>query len=238
MQAVWQMASALSTAPVPQQQAWWTVTAVLSVSEACIDATLLLQQQQQQRQLPLLLQLRLDQPWLCSKLPLRATPLALTVYPEAHLLALATSRLSAPPRPYLPAEPGGDPVSAAAYATADAAAKAAGVEELNEVLLLAPPGFGLRMNTYVSVAGALAAAAAMAAAGSNATAAAAAAAAAEGGGGLLPVPSVGVGAAGSARSAAGSAARVAAAVAAAAGWAGLPLWRHSLLPGEDVMALK
>lgn len=166
---------------------------------------------------------------MTSKLPLRATPLGLTVYPEAHLVALATSRLCAPPRPFLPAESGGDPVAAAAYATADAAAKAAGVEELNEVLLLAPPGFGLRMNTYVSVAGALAAAAAMAAAGSSAAAAE---------GGLLPTPSVGAGAAGSASSAAGSAARVAAAVAAAAGWAGLPLWRHSLLPGEDVTALK
>lgn len=52
-------------------------------------------------------QLRLDQPWLTSKLPLRCTPLDLTAYPQAHLLALATSRLSAPPRPYLPAEPGG-----------------------------------------------------------------------------------------------------------------------------------
>jgi len=127
-------------------------------------------------------------------------------------------------------------VAAAAYATADAAAKAAGVEELNEVLLLAPPGFGLRMNTYVSVAGALAAAAAMAAAGSG-TGSNAGDGAAGAGGGLLPTPSVGASSAGSAGAAAGSAARVAAAVAAAAGWAGLPLWRHSLLPGEDVTAL-
>lgn len=129
-------------------------------------------------------------------------------------------------------------MTAAAYATADAAARAAGVEELSEVLLLAPPGFGLRMNTYVGVAGALAAAAAMAVAGSNAAGGGGSAAAAAAEGGLLPTPSVGAGSAGTASSAAGSAARVAAAVAAAAGWAGLPLWRHSLLPGEDVTALK
>jgi hypothetical protein len=107
------------------------------------------------------------------------------------------------------------------------------VEELNEVLLLAPPGFGLRMNSYVSVAGALAAAAAMAAAGSSAGSNVAAAE-----GRLLPTPSLGAAAAASASSVAGSAARVAAAVAAAAGWAGLPMWRHSLMPGEEVTALR
>jgi hypothetical protein len=101
------------------------------------------------------------------------------------------------------------------------------------VLLLAPPGFGLRTEMYAGVAAAIAAAAAMAAAGSSGPAAAAAE-----GGGLLPVPSVGAGVAGSASGAAGSAARVAAAVAAAAGWAGLPIWRHSLLPGEEVTTIK
>eukprot|EP00775_Hariotina_reticulata_P005379 gene5379-5614_t len=56
------------------------------------------------------LQLRLDQPWLTTKLPLRATPHGLAWYPEARLLAVTTSRLAAPPRPLLPA----DPVAAAA----------------------------------------------------------------------------------------------------------------------------
>lgn len=159
--------------------------------------------------------------------------MALAVHPESHLLALATCRLSAPPRPFLPADAGGDPVAAAAYATADAAAKAAGVEELNEVLLLAPPGFGLRANAYAGVAEAIRAAAMAAAAGGGSSSAPAAAAAAEGSGGAAAAAAAGGGG-----GASGSAARVAAAVAAAAGWAGLPLWRHSLLPGEDVMALK
>jgi cleavage and polyadenylation specificity factor subunit 1 len=154
--------------------------------------------------------------------------LALTIYPEAHLVAVAASRLAAPPRPFVPAEPGGDAVAAAAYATAEAASKAAGVEDVHEVLLLAPPGFGLKYGMYRGLAGSLAAAAAAAAGGNGSTGAGASS--------LLPVASTGgaVNAAG----AAGSAARAAVAVAAAAGWAGLPLWRQALLPGEEVAALK
>lgn len=187
-------------------------------------------------------QLRLDQPWLACKLPLRATPLALATYSELRLVALATSRLAAPPRPFVAAEPGGDAVAAAAYATAEAAAKAAGVEDVNEVVLLAPPGFGLKCDTYRSISSALAAAAAEAAAGgSSGTGAAADGSSGSGaatGTSLGPLPSIGTGAATSAAGAAGSAARAAVAVAAAAGWAGLPLYKYSLLPGEEAMSLR
>jgi len=48
-----------------------------------------------------------------------------------------------PPRPQLPEEPNGDPAASAAYATADAAARAAGAEELSELRLIAPPGSAL-----------------------------------------------------------------------------------------------
>lgn len=171
------------------------------------------------------LQMRLDQPWLTCKLPLRATPQALVHYPEARLIALTTSRLAAPPRPFLPADPGGDAVAAAAYATAEAAAKGAGVEELNELQLLAPPGCGLPITSYTSVAAAIHAAAAAAGAGN----------ASNGSQGLLSASSLGANTAGAA---AGSSAKVAAAVAAAAGWVGLPMWRYSLLPGEQALCLK
>ncbi|WIA38397.1 hypothetical protein OEZ86_001723 [Tetradesmus obliquus] len=50
------------------------------------------------------LQMRLDQPWLVSKLPLRATPQALAYYPEARLLAVTTSRLPMWRYPLLPGE--------------------------------------------------------------------------------------------------------------------------------------
>lgn len=171
-------------------------------------------------------QLRLDQPWLACKLPLRATPTAVAVYPEIRLLAITTSRLAAPPRNFLPVEAGGDAVAAAAYATAEAAVKAAQVEDLNELQLLAPPGCGLTTETYHSVYRAVREAADAAGPAGGST----------GSTGLLP--SIGSGAATAAGSATSSNARVAAAVAAAAGWAGLPLWRYSLLPGEEAMALK
>eukprot|EP00878_Enallax_costatus_P012110 GHUV01012643.1.p1 GENE.GHUV01012643.1~~GHUV01012643.1.p1 ORF type:complete len:1562 (+),score=569.41 GHUV01012643.1:165-4850(+) len=176
------------------------------------------------------LQMRLDQPWLTCKWPLRATPQALVHYPEARLIAIATARLAAPPRPYLPADPGGDAVAAAAYATAEAATKAAGVEDLNEVQLLAPPGCGLPMSSYTGVAAAVRAAAAAAAGGT--------AASSSGSQGLISLPSIGSSGAGTAGAAAGSSAKVAAAIAAAAGWVGLPMWRYSLLPGEQVLCLK
>ncbi|KAF6256641.1 CPSF A subunit region-domain-containing protein [Scenedesmus sp. NREL 46B-D3] len=167
------------------------------------------------------LQMRLDQPWLTSKLPLRATPQALAYYPEARLLALTTSRVSAPPRPFLPLEPGGDAVAAAAYATAEAAVKAAGVEDLHELLLLAPPGCGLPTATYTTAYTSILAAAAAA------------------GGSGSGLPSAGSsGAAPTAGAAAAGSARAAAALAAAAGWAGLPMWRYPLLPGEAVTALR
>lgn len=166
--------------------------------------------------------MRLDQPWLVSKLPLRVTPQALAYYPEARLLAVTTSCVAAPPRPFLPAEPGGDAVAAAAFATAEAAVKAAGVEDLHELLLLAPPGCGLPTATYTTVYTSILAAAAAAGAG---------------GSGLQSAGSSGA-AAGAAAAGAGSSARAAAALAAAAGWAGLPMWRYPLLPGETVTALK
>lgn len=178
------------------------------------------------------LQMRLDQPWLTCKWPLRATPQALVHYPEARLIAIATARLTAPPRPYLPVDPGGDAVAAAAYATAEAEAKAAGVEDLNEVQLLAPPGCGLPMSSYTSVAAAIRAAA-VAAAGVGGPGPSSA-----GSQGLSSLPSIGRSLAGTAGASAGSSAKVAAAVAAAAGWVGLPMWRYSLLPGEQVLCLK
>eukprot|EP00879_Flechtneria_rotunda_P015034 GHRR01015709.1.p1 GENE.GHRR01015709.1~~GHRR01015709.1.p1 ORF type:complete len:893 (+),score=333.95 GHRR01015709.1:49-2679(+) len=166
------------------------------------------------------LQLRLDQPWLTAKLPLRAAPQALTYYPEAHLLAVTTSRLAAPPRPFLPADPGGDAVAAAAYATAEAAAKASGVEDLHELQLLAPPGCGLPLTSYLSAFTAV-----TAAAGVPGT---------KSGSGTLASPT----AAGGAAASNWSSPKAAAVTADIAGWAGLPMWRYSLLPGENATALK
>jgi hypothetical protein len=111
-------------------------------------------------------------------LPLRGTPIAVAAHPEARLIALAASLRTAPPRPHLPAEPGGEPVAAAAYATADAAGRAVPSEELHELQLLGPPGCGLPLLTYIAAASAAAAAGAKDGPGSAAAGTAAAAAAA------------------------------------------------------------
>lgn len=83
--------------------------------------------------------MRLDTPWLCHKMPLRAQPQALTWVPSPNLLALVVTRLG-PYKPLLPLEDGSDPAAAAAYAAADAAAKVSGIQEHCELQLVTPPG--------------------------------------------------------------------------------------------------
>jgi cleavage and polyadenylation specificity factor subunit 1 len=115
-------------------------------------------------------QARLDTPWLCHKLPLRATPARLTWCPDARVLAVLACRLG-PHRPHLPEEAGGDPFSSLMYAASDATARSAGREDVWELRLIRPPSSG-------AAAAAAAAAAAIAGGAAESSAALAAAAAA------------------------------------------------------------
>lgn len=64
---------------------------------------------------------RLDTPWPSQRAPLRGTPAALAWHAPARLVAVGLHRPAAAPRAPLPAQAGGDPAAAYAYAAASAA---------------------------------------------------------------------------------------------------------------------
>jgi hypothetical protein len=64
---------------------------------------------------------RLDTPWPSQRAPLRGTPAALAWHAPARLAAVGLHRPAAAPRAPLPAQAGGDPAAAYAYAAASAA---------------------------------------------------------------------------------------------------------------------
>jgi len=64
---------------------------------------------------------RLDTPWPSQRAPLRGTPAALAWHAPARLAAVGLHRPGAAPRAPLPAQAGGDPAAAYAYAAASAA---------------------------------------------------------------------------------------------------------------------
>jgi cleavage and polyadenylation specificity factor subunit 1 len=80
---------------------------------------------------------RLDAPLPRMKIAMKATPLRITYYPEAHLYALLMSKQVAY-IPYLPEEEGGEVQASYSYALADAAAKASGIMQQGEVRLVQP----------------------------------------------------------------------------------------------------
>lgn len=94
---------------------------------------------------------RLDTYMARQKIPIRATPVKACMYPEARLVAAITA-VQRPYRPFLPAEPGGEPQASYAYALADAVASMKGIECRYE-LRLVRPGFWDSIWTYTLLPG-------------------------------------------------------------------------------------